>query len=177
MSRFAPRFRAQALAAALTGCALAACGQSASPASAGSSSAAGGNSSSSAPASDPADHPCDFVTQAEAEAIMGSPIASPHVGVAGGCNYSASDQTTKETIVHFNAGERDRSDYDHSKSLLKDPQDVSGVGDAATCETITAPVVVASLFVYSGKGKRLFSIVGDACDQDKQFALKVLSRL
>lgn len=44
-------------------------------------------------------NPCDLLTQAEAEAIMGQPIAAPTVGGSGECHYATKDGMT-EIIVY-----------------------------------------------------------------------------
>jgi len=137
---------------------------------AGSAEAAGG--------SDPASHPCDFVTTEEAASFSGqavSPLTTPNPGI---CVYGGVNPPSSRTyaVIGFKSGLA-KADYETVlKARAKNPQPVAGVGDTATCDT--KDEMTAALYVFSSKGKRLFiDVTGNNCDLDKQFAQKALSRI
>lgn len=115
------------------------------------------------------------MTGAEASAIIQQAVNSGYDG-SSACIYSAtgsnSDDPSKQTVVRFAAGAQ--TDYDQATADLAGAQDVNGVGDAAACETNrTGP----RFTVFSRKAGQVITITGASCDLDKQFAMKVLSRL
>ncbi len=173
--------------ATLVGFVVSACGGSsakssdgaAAPSSDKASQSGSGEKSSGGSAKSPDTHPCDFVTKAEAEMIIGEPIKEPGPSVsAGGCKYEASGASSnKETIIVF-AESADQGPLDRARARAKNPQVVSGVGDAAFCDADTvAGQNVVQTIVYSKSKKLIVSITGDSCDEDKLFGQKALSRL
>jgi len=85
----------------------------------------------------PRDHPCDFVTQAEASTILNKSVTAGYDG-SSACIYTAPGAEGKQTILRFMAGER--SDFDYNKENgFGTPFDVPGIGDAAVCETDKQP--------------------------------------
>ena len=67
--------------------------------------------------------PCDLVTQAEAEAILGQPIAAPAPGGSGECHYATKDGMT-DIIVYLMPLEF-RSKEEFHAFVVKDTEDMN----------------------------------------------------
>ena len=133
--------------------------------------------------------PCDLLTQAEAEAIVGQPLATPAPGRSGECHYATKDGMT-DIIVHLMAlefGSKEEfhafvvKDTERMNARIKKRMEKMGV---TVKETAVEPVpevpapayfVDPSLLILTRSGQVL-NVTANGRAQSVAIAAKALAR-
>ena len=135
-------------------------------------------------------NPCDLLTQAEAEAIIGQPIAAPTTGGSGECHYATKDGMTDLIVylmpLEFRSKEEFHAfvvdDTEKMNARIKKSMEKTG---ATVKETAVEPVpeveapayyVDPSLLVLTKTG-RVLNVVADGRAQAVSVAAKALGRV
>jgi hypothetical protein len=134
--------------------------------------------------------PCDLVTQAEAAAILGQPIAAPAPGGSGECHYATKDGMT-DIIVYLMPLEF-RSKEEFHAFVVKDTEDMNArirksmeKTGATVKDTAVEPVpeveapayyVDPSLVVLTSTG-RVLNVTADGRAQAVAVVAKALGRV
>jgi hypothetical protein len=138
----------------------------------------------------PTANPCDLVTQAEAEAILGQPTAAPTPGGSGECHYATKDGMTDIIVYLMPLAFRSKEEFhafvvkdtEEMNARIKKSMEKTGV---TVKETTVEPVpeveapayyVDPSLVVLTKTG-RVLNVTADGRAQAVAVAAKALGRV